>query len=121
MKDIQIQAAEKAIRLLKAAGAQYKVIFDDGTEFGDLEVVTKKKRTRVCSIPSGTMAALYKSAMDNAQVGDVLSFSFTDIDKLGVPRKSFRSAASAYASATWGNGSYTSTWAKDAFEILRIK
>lgn len=121
MKEVQKQAAHKAIALLKVTGARYKVIFEDGTEYGDLEVVVKKKRTRVMRIPHGTMAAGYKSIIDAAQVGDVVSFPFADTDKLQVPRKSFRSAASAYASTTWGNGSYTSTCTNDAFEILRIK
>lgn len=121
MKDVQKQAAMKAIALLNASGAQYKVIFTDGTEFGDLEVKPVKNRTRVQRVPHGTMTKIYKEKLDAAQVNDVVEFSFSEVDAMQIPRKSFRSAASAYASTTWGNGSYVSLVKDDTFEILRVK
>lgn len=118
MKQVQIQAAEKAIALLKASGAQYKVIFDDGTEYGDLEVVTPKKRIR--RTPHGVLTSMYKDPINTAEVGDVIQFPVADVAAIDIAPETLRSAATAYASMTWGNGSYTSTITDTHVEILRI-
>ena len=116
---IQKQAAEKAIALLNASGAQYKVIFSDGTEYGELEAV-QKKRTRNVTIPYGTLQPLYKPYIDEMQVGSVIQLSIAEAEALGGTATSLRSAASAYASKLWGNGTYISTITDKHVEILRI-
>ena len=121
MKDIQISAAEKAIRLLSASGAQYKVILADGREYGDLVVVSPKLRTRVPRVAVGDLLRLYKHRVDSTKVGEVLQIPLEEL--AGVPnahKENLRSAASSYASKTWGNGSYTTGFTDTHLEMLRI-
>ena len=121
MKQIQLQTVERAVAFLNAAGVEYKVILPDGTEYGDLEVVVHKKRTRNQRVAHGTMTGLYKDRIKNAEVGDVIQVSIADIEALGANPDSLRSAATAYASMTWGNGTYTSIITDTHVEILRIE
>lgn len=121
MKQIQLQTVDRAVAFLNAAGVEYKVILPDGTEYGDLEVVVHKKRTRVQRIAHGTMTGLYKEQIKNAEVGDVIQVSIEDIEALGAGVESFRSAATACASTVWGNGTYTSIVTDTHVEILRIE
>ena len=81
-------------------------------------MVTAKKR--INRTPRGTLISVYRDSVDNAQVGDVIQFSVADIEALGTTPEVMRSAATAYASMTWGNGSYTSTITDTHVEILRI-
>lgn len=119
MTTIQKQAAEKAIALLTASGAQYKVIFADGTEYGDLEVVNKKHKRKV-TLPYGTLQNLYKSRVEETEIGGVIQLQIADAVALGSNANSLRSAATAYASSKWGNNSYMSTITDKYVEILRI-
>ena len=120
MTEIQIQAANRAIILLRAAGVDYKVILPDGTEHGDLEVVVHKKRTRTQRVPSGSLMPLYKSKLDAAQIGDVVQISIEDAAKYGATPEGMRSSITAYANNLWGKGSYTSTVTDTHVELLRI-
>lgn len=120
MTTIQKQAAEKAIALLNASGAQYKVIFTDGTEYGDLEIVTQKKHKRRVRIPYGTLQGLYKERVHETNVGGVIQIPIADATALGGNAASLRSAATAYASNVWGNNTYMSTITDKHVEILRI-
>jgi hypothetical protein len=122
MRKVQVQAAEQAIKFLNASGAKYKVILEDGTEYGDLQVVPpKKKITRERSRTEyGSLTPIYKDTIDKASVGDVIIFSFAELDAKGIPRASLRSASLAYASKTWGNGTYTSYSTPEHLEILRV-
>lgn len=118
MTTIQKQAAEKAIALLNASGAQYKVIFADGTEYGDLEVV-QKKRTRVVRLAYGSLHHLYRDKVDACEVGGVIQIPLDELPPLGAEPKSLRSAVTAYASSKWGNNSYISTITDKHLEVLR--
>ena len=117
---IQKQAAEKAIALLNASGAQFKVIFADGTEYGDLEVVTQKKHKRKVTLPYGTLQSLYKPYVDEMQVGGVAQLPIAEAVALGASANALRSAATAYASTKWGNNTYISTITDKHVELLRV-
>lgn len=120
MKQIQLQTVERAVAFLNAAKVDYKVILPDGTEYGDLEVVVHKKRTRTQRVAHGTMTALYKDKVRDAEIGDVIQVAIKDIEAVGAKTESLRSAATAYASMTWGNGTYASVITDTHVEILRI-
>lgn len=120
MKQIQLQTVDRAVAFLNAAGVEYKIILPDGTEYGDLEVMPKK-RTRIQRVAHGTMTGLYKEKISTAEIGDVIQVAIADIEALGAKPESLRSAATAYASMTWGNGTYTSIITDTHVEILRIE
>lgn len=120
MKQVQLQTVDRAVAFLNAAGVSYKVILPDGTEYGDLEVVVHKKRTRTQRVVHGTMVALYKDKITQAKVGDVVQIAIKDIEAVGATVLALRSAATACASVTWGNGTYASVTTDTHVELLRI-
>jgi len=109
----------KAVELLKASGAQFKVISPNGDEFGELEVTAEKKKT--FRFTRGELAAFYKPALESLKVGEVATIKNPDPSKYDI--EDFRSSACSWISKHWGLESHTSTIDRnfDVLEILRIK
>jgi hypothetical protein len=122
MKEVQQQALEKALRILDAlqGSVKYKVITEQGDEYGELEVMPPKKKNRLPRVHYAAYTELYKNKMQVAQVGDVLQFSHSDIAAAGGTPESMRSTITAYACGVWGKGNYTSTVTNDNVEIMRL-
>jgi hypothetical protein len=111
---------DRALKMLDACGAQYKVILSDGTEYGTLEVVDPKpqrhRRTRG-DRPYGALGAHVKPYLQhNTKPGDVLSIPFGEFEPSHV-----RGAVAAYLSSMWGRGTYTTATAPNAVEVLRLQ
>jgi hypothetical protein len=116
-------ALKRAIGLLYASGAQFKVIAEDGTEFGDLKVASieedkPKKRTRTLKYPYGSIAAHYKPYLLDMKVGDVAKIPYGEFDA-----DTLHSAVAAHCSQFWGRKTYISTARHDdkIVEILRVE
>ena len=109
----------KAVELLKASGAKFKVISPNGEEFGELEVAVEKKKT--FRYAHGELASFYKPLLENLQPGEVAMFKNPDPSKYDI--EDFRSSACSWISKEWGNGAHTSTIDRrfDTLEILRVK
>ena len=109
----------KAVELLKASGAKFKVISPNGDEFGELEVAAEKKKT--FRFAHGELANHYKPLLENLKVGEVATFKNPDPAKYDI--EDFRSSACSWAGKEWGNGAHTSTIDRtfDTLEILRVK
>lgn len=112
--------AQEVAHKLKLAGAQYKIILQDGTEFGDLKVVPVKLRTRTQTVPTGTYKNVYQPLIDPMQVGDVIEL---DYKKHSVEPQPLAGAAQSYMCQKFGNGSTKAHWNKktERIEILRMK
>jgi hypothetical protein len=122
MKDVQQQALDKALRILDAlrGNVKYKVITEQGDEYGELEVVVPKKKTRQTKLHYAAYTELYKNKMQAAEIGDVLQFSHKDIAAVNGTPESMRSTITAYGCHIWGKGNYTSTITDDNVEIMRL-
>lgn len=77
--DIKANAVARAVALLNAAGAQFKVIY--GTvEYGELQVAppapTKPPKRNNANYPHGERTSYIKAFVANMQVGDVVSVPF---------------------------------------------
>lgn len=109
----------KAVELLKASGAKFKVISPNGDEFGELEVQAKKSKT--FRFAHGELANHYKPLLENLKVGEVATFKNPDPNKYDI--EDFRSSACSWISKEWGLGAHTSTIDRDfdTLEILRVK
>ena len=109
----------KAVELLKASGAKFKVISPNGEEFGELEVAAEKSKT--FRFTRGELSQFYKPVLENLQVGQVATFKNPDPTKYDI--EDFRSSACSWISKEWGNGAHTSTIDRtfDTLEILRVK
>lgn len=118
MKDIQMKTLNTVIRLLSVLPVKYKVVTEDGEEFGELEIVKHHKReSRNPHKKWGDLTEYARSCVQSMEIGDVAVLPCADFDP-----DSLRSAACSWLSKNWGNGSYKTLLSKDnsAIEVLRI-
>ena len=110
----------KAVELLKASGAKFKVISPNGEEFGELEVQPPKAK-KTFRFGHGELANHYKPLLENLKVGEVATFINPDPAKYDI--EDFRSSACSWISKHWGLDAHTSTIDRDfdTLEILRVK
>ena len=106
----------KFARNLTALGCSFKIIEEDGTEHGSLEVVAPKARRPRSDILSRVD---YKTALDKIKVGDVVELYVPD----GVSYASVQSSVSAYANKLYGAGAITSSanHKTKTLEVLRLQ
>ena len=110
----------KAVELLKASGAQFKVISPDGTEFGELEVQAQKGK-KIFRFGHGEISCIYKPHLEKLNVGEVATIKNPDTDKFDI--EDIRSSACSWISKHWGAEAHTSTIDRtfNTIEILRVK
>lgn len=126
MSDNKVQqlAIERAVQLLKASGAKYKIVLGD-VEYGDLEIKPPKKgkpnagrRNAVYAKQGrkhGDISSYMWPLIKDMQVGDVVAVPFNGFDPA-----TLQSAISAKACHEWGNGSSITSKNKNAVDILRV-
>jgi len=109
------KSIESAIRLLNAAGCQYKVISPNGDQYGALEVVVKKKKQMNPDRSYGELRKYYDMFMKyDAKVGDVV-----EIPAGKYPPEDIRGGICAKLTNIWGKGSYVSAIVENKVQILR--
>ena len=101
--------AEKAVSLLKALKADFKIILPTGEEYGDLEVARPKKRNNLMPI--------YVHLIEGMSVGDVNVIHAPE----GVSVSNLRGAIAGYAFHRWGKGSARTCIVNNTVEILRVQ
>jgi hypothetical protein len=103
MLDIQKTAIAKLINALDGAGADYKIILPDGTEYGTLETkpvkVKKPKGSRASPYPRGELAGYIQPFLAGMAAGDVVVIPY---DKYPGPLLAMRCHSAAFDS--WGKG-----------------
>jgi hypothetical protein len=104
----------QAIKLLDASGCKYKVIDQDGNEYGVLTVSEPKKSSRTFKHPPGTMHRFYYPLIKDMKPGDVVVIKNFDFEP-----KALQGAVTAWASEHWGKGSYKTCMVGPDIEILR--
>lgn len=111
-------AVSRAIALLNAAQAQYKIITEDGAEYGGLTVVVPKAKKRIHTRPRGELRDYYLPYLINMQAGQTVSVPAGPYEL-----EDLRGPITSYCSTHWGNGSYiTSINRKEnAVELLRVE
>lgn len=118
MSEIQKLALNKALAMLKGAGAKYIIVLPDGTEhvLGDLKLaVPEKPRTRKQVVPMGTYKKIYEPHLKTLQVGEVAL-----IPTEGVDGKALQSACTAWCNGQWGLGACMSHRTEQHIEIMRV-
>ena len=109
----------RAIALLNATGAKYKVIATDGTEYGDLIVAkqpTLKKRgfTINKDYPRGERTAYVRAILEPMQAGD------TKVVLNGPYGDSLSSLVPPTAQSLWGKKTYITSVVDGGIEVLRV-
>ena len=116
--DVETKAVAKALQVLDAVGAKYKIILKDGTQKGDLQMTVpvpeEKARKRTYTLAYGTYSQLIKPHLSPLEVGQVAQIPIKPYNG-----QRLRSAASAVACHLWGAGSHISSITKAHVEILR--
>lgn len=109
----------KAVELLKASGAKFKVISPNGEEFGELEVVAAKQKT--FRFAHGEVCNIYRAQLSSLAVGDVATIVNPDPTKYDL--EDIRGSAASWIGKHWGTDAHTSTIDRtfDTIEILRVK
>jgi hypothetical protein len=114
MPEIVKRTIAQAIKLLDASGAKYKIIDQDGNQYGSLIVTEPKKASKSYKHPPGTMHKFYYPLIKDMQPGDVVAIKNFDFE----PR-ALQGAVTAWASEHWGKGSYKTCMVGPDVEILR--
>lgn len=115
--DVKNVALKRAIQMLNAAGVMYKVIGDDGTHYGELEVRPPKMR-KGHSGPRTDLKTYYLPYVKDLQPADVAVIPTPE----GIVGERIRSASQAWCIKQWGSGSTISSWkvGTNVVEILRV-
>ena len=114
--DIKTEAIKKAIRMLDAVKAQYKVISEDGQEFGELEVADSKPKRSV----------RHRFFAQTGYLEKINNMATVDVVSLSPPTDStceqMRSAVCGSLNRKYGGGSCITTINKatNQIEVLRI-
>lgn len=113
---VQKLTLERAIALLNAVKAKYKIIAEDGTEYGDLELAPKKGK-RQFKYPLGEMSNYYRPMVEDMQPGDV---RVVPAGKFAI--EALRGTMTGWIAFKWGAGAaVTSVNRKNnTIEILRV-
>lgn len=116
MKEIQLKELQKMVTYMTAIGCTFKVITPDGQEFGTLEVVVNKPRTRgPLRREFGVIANWYRPQLNlDSPVGDVQVIKFGEFSP-----DEIRSGICSMLSKRWGKDTYTTHVLEDSIEVLR--
>ena len=110
-------AIERAVALLTAAKVDFKVITEDGVEYGNLVAAKRKVGKKVFTRPRGEMLNHFKPFVENMKPGDVarVPSNFYTVEEV-------RGPLASWCSSHWGNGSYITTVDRKTHEIevLRV-
>lgn len=114
---IQQQTLDRAIKMLSAAGCEFRIRDAAGNMFGDLKE-HDVKRQRQQKRPIGQLVNYYKPIIENMKEYDVKCISAN-----GFAPEELRGAIAAWCTKHWGPKSYTTCINSDmnSVELLRIE
>lgn len=106
--------------MLKAAGAQFKVIAEDGTEYGDLIVTVPKQRKHLDRSAMHERLKI-KERISAMKVGDVEVFVLPpDLFSDDLDPSKLQAIIAGHCTNTLGKGACTTHRNGDSVEVLRI-
>lgn len=115
--DIRMVALQRALQYLNSCNAKYKIIAEDGSEYGTLEVVKNQPPKRQLAYPVGMLRNYYGPYIQNMNVGDVVLVPLGqfDFDRL-------QGGIGSLSNKLWGNGSVITRRdpVRNAIEVLRV-
>ena len=116
MLDIQRKELERCVKFIEAIGCEFKVIADDGTEYGTLEVKPKVDSTRAPRrYPYGAVAKHFRAQLrTDSTVGDVQVVECGEFDPEAV-----RSGMCSDLTNAWGKDTYITSVVNKTVEVLR--
>ena len=116
--DVKTVALNRAIQILDSLGTRYKIITAEGAEYGALEAVEPKGRSRAPSkYPHGAVRSYLRSHMGDTKMGEVAIIPVGEFDLT-----TLQAGASSLAADVWGPGASITRMDKEAnhLEVLRV-
>lgn len=115
MSNIKALAIERLIKQLENMGCQFKVITEDGSEFGTLEVQPPKRSSPRLDLRGSTN---YPELLGDIKAGDSVF-----VPAGTAPLNRVQSVCCGFMSATFGSGSYMTVQHPDrnGVEVLRLE
>lgn len=114
---VQQLAIERAVNMLKGAGAQFKIITADGQHYGELEAVVPAPRKRkVYTRPRGEMRDHFIKYIMGMVPG-----GYAEVPAGDYSLEDVRGPLTSWACAKWGNGSVMTSINRDknVVEVIR--
>ena len=116
MKEIQRKEFLRCIKFIEAVDCKFKVITDDGEEFGTLEVKETKARTRSpLKYPYGALSGWYRPQLNY----DVPMGVVQEIDAGTFEPEMVRSGVCSDLTRAWGRESYVTNIVGNTVEVMR--
>ena len=112
-------AVSKAVAILNAVKAEYKIVMPDGTEHGSLAVAQQSRRKSLWREEGrtyGELAAHIRPFLKDMKVGGVAKVPCAKFTP-----QALASSMSAQACHLWGKQSAITATAGDHVEILRVR
>jgi hypothetical protein len=114
MKDIQRKELHRVLAFVESLRCTYKIITDDGEEFGTL-VVAPVKTKRPLTYAYGEISNWYRPYIDlNAGVGVVQEIPFGKF-----PPETIRSGLCSWLTKEWGKDTYITAITDTHVELMR--
>lgn len=119
---VKIEALQRALKLLAAAGCKYAIIDADGKKYGELEVAEQKSRTRIPGLhPRGTYKAHFVPMLKDVKPGSMITIPYGQFSGSKKDKDTLRSAVCGWCSNHWGNQTYISHMNETGIELLRVE
>ena len=116
--DVKAKTVSRAVQLLTACGAQFKVLFED-FEYGDLPIAKPEPPRKLRLRKHGYFASSgYKEVCSKMQPGESHVFHWDEAESY----VSFCGSVSAYGVKLWGKGNAITARGHDhkTLELLRV-
>lgn len=114
MHDIQRKELARCIKFIEAIGCKFKIITDEGEEFGTLEVRTTASRAPR-KHPYGAIANWFRPRLDlTIGIGEVCVVDCGEFEPDVI-----RSGVCSELTAKWGKDTYTTAIVDNTVEVLR--
>ncbi len=120
MSEVKSVAIKRALALLNAAGAKYKVIAEDGAEYGELVVAPPKscsRKPRDSRYASGERTAYIRALVADMKPGDEIMIPFTD----AYPADAIGHMVAPTCFDLWGSGGYITENTEAGVSVLRVE
>lgn len=112
--DIKLSAVNRAVALLNAAGAKYKVIYNEH-EFGELKLAPPESPKRNKDYPRGERTAYIRAYVGDMKVGEVTVIPFGPY-----PKDDIAPLVPPACHDLWGNGGYQTEVVDKGVTVLRV-
>lgn len=119
--NIQKIAITKALPLLRASGAQFKIIEPDGTEHGTLVVASPVEAKRRANLhPRGTFSTHFKPLVEKVAVGESIVVPYVAHLQSELDKERLQASMCSHLTQIWGKQTYLTHRNGQGVELLRL-